>query len=65
MVGYVAWIKSYRKGRVFYCSPSHFPESYTSLTLLRFLPDGTQYASGDLKCDYSAGGADGPRTGGR
>jgi uncharacterized protein len=52
-VRYVAWIKSYGKGRVFYCSPSHFPESYTSPTLLRFLLDGTQYASGDLKCDDS------------
>lgn len=51
MVRYVAWIKPHGKGRVFYCSPSHFPESYTSPTLLRFLLDGTQYASGDLKCD--------------
>lgn len=53
MVRYVAWIKPYGKGRVFYCSPSHFPESYTSPTLLRFMLDGTQYASGDLKCDDS------------
>ncbi len=51
MVRYVAWIKPYGRGRVFYCSPSHFPESYTSPTLLRFILDGTQYASGDLKCD--------------
>ena len=53
MVRYVAWIKPYGKGRVFFCSPSHFPESYTSPTLLRFLLDGTQYAAGDLKCDDS------------
>jgi uncharacterized protein len=53
MVRYVAWIKPYGKGRVFYCSPSHFPESYESPTLLRFLLDGVQYASGDLKCDDS------------
>lgn len=53
MVRYVAWIKPYGKGRVFYCSPSHFPESYAGPTLLRFLLDGTQYASGDLKCDDS------------
>jgi type 1 glutamine amidotransferase len=52
-VRYVAWIKRYGKGRVFYCSPSHFPESYTSPTLLRFLLDGLQYAVGDLKCDDS------------
>ncbi|MBN1341579.1 MAG: ThuA domain-containing protein [Phycisphaerae bacterium] len=53
MVRYVAWIKPYGKGRVFYCSPSHFPESYESPTLLRFVLDGTQYAAGDLKCDDS------------
>lgn len=53
MVRYVAWIKPYGKGRVFFCSLSHYPESYTSPTLLRFLLDGTQYAGGDLKCDDS------------
>ncbi len=53
IVRYVAWIKPYHKGRVFYCSPSHFPESYETPTLLRFLLDGIQYASGDLKCDDS------------
>ena len=51
IVRYVAWIKPYGQGRVFFCSPSHFPESYESATLLRFLLDGVQYASGDLKCD--------------
>jgi type 1 glutamine amidotransferase len=53
IVRYVAWIKPYGEGRVFYCSPSHFPESYQSATLLRFLLDGVQYAAGDLKCDDS------------
>lgn len=53
MVRYVAWIKPHGKGRVFYCSPSHFPESYESATMLRFLLDGVQYAAGDLKCDDS------------
>jgi type 1 glutamine amidotransferase len=51
VVRYVAWIKPYQGGRVFYCSPSHFPESYESATLLQFLLDGVQYAAGDLKCD--------------
>ena len=51
IVRYVAWIKPYGKGRLFYCSPSHFPESYQSATLLKFLLDGVQYAAGDLKCD--------------
>jgi uncharacterized protein len=53
IVRYVAWIKPHGDGRVFYCSPSHFPESYQSATLLRFLLDGVQYAAGDLKCDDS------------
>jgi type 1 glutamine amidotransferase len=53
MVRYVSWIRPYGDGRVFYCSPSHFPESYESATLLRFLLDGVQYAAGDLACDDS------------
>jgi hypothetical protein len=53
IVRYVAWIKPYEKGRVFYCSPSHIPESYETSTLLQFLLDGVQYASGDLNCDDS------------
>jgi type 1 glutamine amidotransferase len=51
LVRYAAWIKPYGKGRVFYCSPGHFPESYETSTLLQFLLDGVQYASGDLKCN--------------
>jgi type 1 glutamine amidotransferase len=50
---YVAWIRPHGQGRVFYCSPSHFPESYESSSLLRFLLDGIQYATGDLRCDDS------------
>jgi type 1 glutamine amidotransferase len=50
---YVAWIRPHGQGRVFYCSPSHFPESYASATLLQFLLDGIQYATGDLRCDDS------------
>ena len=53
IVRYVAWIKPHGKGRVFYCSPSHFPESYVSASMLQFILDGVQYAAGDLKCDDS------------
>ncbi|MCF7848212.1 MAG: ThuA domain-containing protein [Kiritimatiellales bacterium] len=52
-VRYVAWIKKYGQGRVFYCSPSHQPESFETREMLRFVLDGTQYALGDLKCDDS------------
>jgi PelA/Pel-15E family pectate lyase len=55
---YVAWIKPHGRGRVFYCSPSHYPESYESATVLKFLLDGVQYAAGDLKCDDSPLGQD-------
>jgi type 1 glutamine amidotransferase len=50
---YVAWVRPHGEGRVFYCSPSHFPETYTSATMLRFVLDGIQYATGDLECDDS------------
>jgi uncharacterized protein len=50
-VRYVAWIKPYGKGRVFYCGPSHQPESFETASMLRFLLDGIQYALGDLACD--------------
>ena len=53
MARYVAWIRPHGQGRVFYCSPSHFPESYESPTILQFLLDGVQYAAGDLECDDS------------
>ena len=52
-IRYVAWIKSYGKGRVFYCGPSHQPESYETAELLQFVLDGVQYALGDLPCDDS------------
>jgi uncharacterized protein len=52
-IRYVAWIKRYGKGPVFYCSPSHYPESYESATLLQFLLDGTRYTLGQINCDDS------------
>ena len=48
---YVSWIKRFGKGRVFFVSPGHFPESYQSKAMLRFYLDGIQYALGDLECD--------------
>lgn len=50
---YVSWIKTHGKGRVFYVSPSHQPESYESARMLQFYLDGIQYALGDLACDDS------------
>jgi type 1 glutamine amidotransferase len=50
---HVSWIKSHGKGRVFYCSPSHRPESYEHQNMLQYYLDGIQYALGDLECDDS------------
>ncbi len=52
-IRYVAWIKEYGEGRVFYCGPSHQPESYETAAMLQFVLDGIQYALGDLPCDDS------------
>jgi len=50
---YVAWIKRYGKGRVFYCSPSHNARSFEKPELLQFILNGIRYAGGDLDCDDS------------
>jgi len=53
-VTYVAWIKKYGKGRVFYSSPSHNAQSFENHPeLLQFFLDGLQYVVGDLVCDDS------------
>jgi len=50
---YTSWIRRQGKGRVFYVSPSHQPESYESARMLQYYLDGIQYALGDLECDDS------------
>ena len=52
-INYVAWIKKYGKGRVFYSSPSHNAQSLDHPELLQFFLDGIQYVTGDLKVDDS------------
>lgn len=53
-IRYVAWIKEYGKGRVFYSSPSHNSQSFDNPELLQFFLNGLQYAVGDVNCDASA-----------
>ncbi len=53
---YVSWIKSHGKGRVFYCSPSHRPETYERESMLQYYLDGIQYALGDFECDDAPAG---------
>ncbi|ASV28958.1 ThuA domain-containing protein [Maribacter cobaltidurans] len=52
-IKYLAWIKKYGNGRVFYASPSHNPQSYENPEVLSFLLNGILYATGDLTCDDS------------
>jgi len=52
-INYVAWIKKYGKGRVFYSSPSHNAQSLKNPELLKFLLDGLQYVTGDIIVDDS------------
>jgi len=47
----VSWIKSYGKGRVFYCSLGHRNEIFWNPMILRFYLDGIQFALGDLPAD--------------
>ena len=51
---YVSWIKPHGRGRVFYVSPSHQPESYESSRMLQYYLDGLQYVLGDLDCEDAA-----------
>ncbi|MDC6389902.1 ThuA domain-containing protein [Maribacter sp. PR1] len=53
-IQYLAWIKKYGKGRVFYASPSHNPQSYENPGLLSFFLNGILYATGGLQCDDSS-----------
>lgn len=52
-INYVAWIKKYGEGRVFYSSPSHNAQSLNKPELLQFLMDGLQYTTGDFNVDDS------------
>ena len=47
----VSWIRSYGKGRVFYCSLGHRHEIFWNPTILRHYLDGIQFALGDLPAD--------------
>jgi type 1 glutamine amidotransferase len=47
----VSWVRSYGKGRVFYCSLGHGIAVYTNTLVLEHFLAGIQYALGDLKAD--------------
>ena len=47
----VSWLRSWRKGRVFYCSLGHRPDTFWNRLVLRHYLAGIQFALGDLKAD--------------
>jgi len=47
----VSWVRSYGKGRVFYCSLGHRNDIFWNPTVLQHYLDGIQFAMGDLSAD--------------
>jgi type 1 glutamine amidotransferase len=47
----VSWIRSYGKGRVFYCSLGHMPETFMTPPIVGHLLAGVQFLLGDLPVD--------------
>ncbi len=47
----ISWIRTFGKGRVFYCSLGHNDEVYWNPSVLQHYLDGIQYALGDLQAD--------------
>ena len=56
----LSWIKTYGKGRVFYCAFGHYDEVFQDPAILRFCLDGIQFALGDLAVDARPSGQVGP-----
>jgi len=47
----VSWVRTYGKGRVFYCSLGHVAQAYRNPVLLRHYLAGIQFAIGDLPAE--------------
>lgn len=47
----ISWVKSYGKGRVFYCAIGHEHKHFWNPVILQHYLDGIQFALGDLKAD--------------
>ena len=53
----MSWIKTYGKGRVFYCALGHEKHIFYDALILQHLLDGIQFVLGDLKCDAAPSSA--------
>ncbi len=49
----VSWVRAYEKGRVFYTTLGHMPETHWNALFLRHLLAGIQFALGDLPAEAS------------
>lgn len=47
----VSWIRSYGKGRVFYCSLGHMPETFMTTEIVGHFLAGIQFVLGDLEAN--------------
>ena len=47
----ISWVRSFGKGRIFYCSLGHNHEIFWNPAVLRHYLDGIQFAVGDLNVD--------------
>ncbi len=47
----LSWIRTYGKGRVFYCTLGHAQTAYTNPAVMRHYLAGIQWALGDLRAD--------------
>ena len=47
----VSWIRSYGKGRMFYSSLGHMPETFMTPEIVGHLLAGLQFMLGDLEAD--------------
>lgn len=47
----ISWVRPYGKGRVFYCTLGHCPETYWNPLFLRHFLAGIQFAIGDLPAE--------------
>ena len=60
----VSWVRSYGKGRMFYCSLGHRHGVFYNPTLLRYYLNGIQFALGDLEADATPSAEWARQTGG-
>jgi len=52
----LAWVRSYGRGRVFYCTIAHNPEVFSDPLMLRFYLGAIQFALGDLPAPTNPSG---------